>query len=640
MAHYDSRELAPGASDDGYGVVTLLETARALAASPPLRHDVVMLVTEGEEPGLLGARVFFAENPVAKDVGLVLNFEARGDRGPAIMFQTSEHAGALVDVLARAAPRVVASSLSQEVYRRMPNDTDLTVALQAGYPAMNFANIDGFARYHRATDTVANASASTLQHHGSYALALARAFGDAEPMVPPARADQVYFDLGPVFVHYSDRAALPLAAAALVLLAGALVWNVRRGRARIPGVGLGVAAALAAPIAAAVLSWAIGWIATRARGEVLQQPELRDTIRLLYDAAFALLGAGVACAVVAAAVRRARCIELASGAMLVWAALAVVAAAIVPGVSCLFVWPALAAAIVALLPFDNEHPAAMAANTVVAALALMLWVPVARQLDVVFGPPIAPAVATIAALATTAAIPLVELVVRPRPRLAPAALLASAAAGIALAFVLPPFDPTSPRPDSLLYAVDADHETASWLSTDDAPDAWTTKALAGARAATAPELFPRSTRELLRASAPLVAVGRPAVNVVSDARDGGTRTLRLRVRPPAGAEVLSLSVPPDAHVASASVQGRPFSVEPEDGWLDLAYFGPPPEGLDVVLTTPASDPVALRVVAQIRGLPPGLGSLLGPRPADLMPAVGWSTFRSSDMTLVDASFRW
>ena len=34
-AHYDSRELAPGASDDGYGTAVLLETARALSTLPP-----------------------------------------------------------------------------------------------------------------------------------------------------------------------------------------------------------------------------------------------------------------------------------------------------------------------------------------------------------------------------------------------------------------------------------------------------------------------------------------------------------------------------------------------------------------------------------------------------------------------------
>ena len=157
MAHYDSRELAPGASDDGYGTAALLETARALSSSPPLRHDIIVLLTEGEEQGLLGAKAFVEDNPIAHDTALVLNFEARGERGSVAMFQTSEGAGPLVDVAARAAPRLVASSLWQEVYRRMPNDTDLTIWLRAGTPGLNFANVEDVARYHEPTDSVANA---------------------------------------------------------------------------------------------------------------------------------------------------------------------------------------------------------------------------------------------------------------------------------------------------------------------------------------------------------------------------------------------------------------------------------------------------------------------------------------------------
>ena len=39
-----------------------------------------------------------------------------------------------------------ATSLAVEVYRRMPNSTDLTVFLEAGIPGLNFAFISGVAR--------------------------------------------------------------------------------------------------------------------------------------------------------------------------------------------------------------------------------------------------------------------------------------------------------------------------------------------------------------------------------------------------------------------------------------------------------------------------------------------------------------
>src|SRR5262249_32660881 len=56
MAHYDSVPSGPGASDDGSGVATLLETARVLKASPQLANDVIFLITDAEELGLLGAK--------------------------------------------------------------------------------------------------------------------------------------------------------------------------------------------------------------------------------------------------------------------------------------------------------------------------------------------------------------------------------------------------------------------------------------------------------------------------------------------------------------------------------------------------------------------------------------------------------
>jgi len=108
-AHYDSKAQAFGASDDGSGVAALLETLRALKSGPQLRNDVIFLFTDCEEEGLLGANAFMAKHPWAHDVGLALNFEARGSSGPSIMFETSRGNGWLVQEFAKAAPHPVAN---------------------------------------------------------------------------------------------------------------------------------------------------------------------------------------------------------------------------------------------------------------------------------------------------------------------------------------------------------------------------------------------------------------------------------------------------------------------------------------------------------------------------------------------------
>ncbi|MEP6929606.1 MAG: M28 family peptidase, partial [Flavobacterium sp.] len=88
LSHYDSapHSFSKGASDDASGVATILEGIRAfLYAKQPHKNDIIILFSDAEELGLNGAALFVNQHPWAKDVGLVLNFEARGSSGPSYM---------------------------------------------------------------------------------------------------------------------------------------------------------------------------------------------------------------------------------------------------------------------------------------------------------------------------------------------------------------------------------------------------------------------------------------------------------------------------------------------------------------------------------------------------------------------------
>jgi hypothetical protein len=171
-AHYDSVPTAPGAGDDGAGIAAMLETIRALQVSGPLKNDLILLMTDGEETGLNGAKAFMKEHPLAKNVGIVLNFEARGNKGPSFMFETSDQNGWLIKEFIKAAPDPVAYSIIYNLYKRMPNDTDLTVFREGGLPGLNFAFGIGLNAYHQPIDTPENLDPSSLQHHGEYMLSL------------------------------------------------------------------------------------------------------------------------------------------------------------------------------------------------------------------------------------------------------------------------------------------------------------------------------------------------------------------------------------------------------------------------------------------------------------------------------------
>ncbi|MFL6728140.1 MAG: M28 family peptidase, partial [Sphingomicrobium sp.] len=189
-AHYDSVPVGPGAADDGVGVATLLEVGSILKQRP-LHRPVMLLFNEGEELGLVGARAFLAD-PLSRNVDSLLNFEARGVNGPVTMFETSQPDGAAIAAYASAVRRPYASSLSTDVARLIPNDTDVTVFKERGWLTLNSAIVGNETRYHSPGDDLAGLDVRSLQDMGDEALALASTLSAG---VPQAQANRIFFDL-------------------------------------------------------------------------------------------------------------------------------------------------------------------------------------------------------------------------------------------------------------------------------------------------------------------------------------------------------------------------------------------------------------------------------------------------------------
>ncbi|HEX3747844.1 MAG TPA: M28 family peptidase [Bryobacteraceae bacterium] len=254
-AHYDSVARGPGAGDDGHGVGVLLETLRALRAGPALRNDVIFLITDGEERGLLGAQVFMREDPWRFEPGVTLNFEARGTSGSATMFETSTGNEWLIRGLQAAVPQADATSVAYEIYKRMPNDTDLTVFKGGGLAGMNFAFIGHPEYYHTAQDTVEHLDPMSVQEQGRYALSLVRWFGNRDLRTHPS-GDAVYFATAftPLIV-YPVRFATVLG---IVALLGALASAWRRPAAGVPLLLLAVLGMWVATVAPGI-SYLIAW---------------------------------------------------------------------------------------------------------------------------------------------------------------------------------------------------------------------------------------------------------------------------------------------------------------------------------------------------------------------------------------------
>ncbi|WP_396179717.1 M20/M25/M40 family metallo-hydrolase, partial [Flavobacterium sp.] len=216
LSHYDSapHSKSLGASDDGSGIVTILEGVRAfLHNNSKPKNDIIILFSDAEELGLNGAALFVTEHHWAKEVGLVINFEARGTSGPSYMLmEVNKGNAALVQNFADAKSKFpVSNSLMYSIYKMLPNDTDLTVFREEGQiQGLNFAFIDSHYNYHTAQDNLANLSPESLEHQGTYLMSLLQYFGSTDLRTLASSDDEVYFNTPLKFVHYPFDWNFPL----------------------------------------------------------------------------------------------------------------------------------------------------------------------------------------------------------------------------------------------------------------------------------------------------------------------------------------------------------------------------------------------------------------------------------------------
>lgn len=442
VAHYDSVPAGPGASDDGMGVATLLEVARAIRKDK-LVNRVAFLLTDGEEAGLLGAEAFAADETLMRDVGVVVNFEMRGTYGASNLFETSRGNRWLIRHLAAALPRPQASSFFYAIYTLLPNDTDVTVFKRAGKAAVNFAAIGGVSWYHTPLDDLAHASPRTLQHHGDHALATVRALGDAD-LAARSRTDATYFDVLQLFViWWPQEWTLWIAIVSLI----ALLIAARKTPPR--SMTLGVLATFAAIVFAALGGAGTAWLVR------LRSADVNWVARPLASiAAMALVG--IAAALFAATLlnRRNDPRGMLYGVAIVWHAIGIALAVALPGAAYLMIVPALAVTICALARADETVTSSVAAT--VAAIVIF---PIAIMIYEALGGGLMTAIALIAGVSTTLVAPLFA-----RARNGMAALALAIVCAV-VALLQPTF--TKEKPQIVpLYYVDDSSARPQWLTYD------------------------------------------------------------------------------------------------------------------------------------------------------------------------------
>ncbi len=282
VAHLDSRfpEIIPsgdtvcsyGAADDGYGLAVALELARgALSYAGEWRQGLKILFTDSEENDLDGMRCALEKDSrLFEAVGLVINLEARGVKGPAMLFETSAGNSRLMDFYTRHAGMAYTYSLTSAVYEIMPNFTDFTL-VKSHLPGYNFSVIDNLHYYHNDRDNFENVRPDAVAHYGVQLEPLLREYltSDRYACAEYFRSDEdgVVFTVPPIHTFNLTRTGNYIFNAAVFIMF-VLVLPVYKaaGRIRVGKVVLNALFILLAGALAGGAATGVMWLAAESAG--------------------------------------------------------------------------------------------------------------------------------------------------------------------------------------------------------------------------------------------------------------------------------------------------------------------------------------------------------------------------------------
>ena len=596
-AHYDTVVGSPGAADDGIGLGVLLETARALSTADAPRNTVMILLTDAEEVGLLGAEAFVRERAEALGTTVVLNHEARGAGGAPLTFRMSSPNSELVEVLA-GAPGAFADSSSEASFEALPNDSDFTPFEQAGLYGYDTGIMADGAYYHSPLDDPAHLSAASLQQMGDTTLALTRELAGMDLAAIGRGGEEIVTSLPWGLLWYPQSLEIPLAIGALILTT-VLVWVLRRrGALTLPRVAVSAVASVVVLVVAGAASYAVWRLAL-----VIDPAQVSAVVRepyrpVLYRFAMLLAALAAVLSLVALIRRRLGAVGLTVGMLVVLALAGVLFAFTLPGVSGSMVQPTLVAAagaaIAVLLPERRTAVRAAVYSVALAAAAIMLGPGIWIGFDI--GLNLGPLSAVLLAMFVTLALPLIEaawplqdgMVPRRRARSAavPVLLVVLTAALLVAGLVANREGATDARQEAVAYSVDADTKLAHWASGAAPASEWS-RSLLSEPALPLEDAFPWLPGSAMwHGPAPTAELSAPAVTVLRDVTRGDARELTLRLSSRRDASTLGLWVDAgSATVHSATVAGRDLPTDRAKGkWaFGFRFHGARVDGVEVRL---------------------------------------------------------
>jgi len=474
MSHYDSAgHSSKGASDAASGVATVLEGIRAfITKGAPHKNDIIILFTDGEELGLNGARLFVKNHPWTKDIGLVLNFEARGSGGPSFtLVETTDGNSALINEFIKANPKFpVANSLAYSIYKKLPNDTDLTVfRKEANIQGFNFAFIDDHYDYHSALDTPERLDNNTLSHQASYLMPLLNHFSNIDLTNLTSTENNVYFN-SPLGMHsYPFSWILPLVIITFILFVLILIYGRRHQKLKGKEISKGFIALFSALIINGVIGF-FGWKTILKLyphyNEILHGFTYNGHLYILF---FVLLSLSITFYIYKKVHTPTNTKELLVAPILIWLLINLGISQELQGAS-FFIIPLFFILGLLFILLRKDKPNILA-STLLCLPAIFILAPFIQQFPIALGLKIIIASSVLIVLLFGLLLPVLGFI-RRKKSLGHLLLIASGIV-FTIAHMKNEFTSEQPKPNSLVYLHDNDAQKSYWITYDKTLDSWT-----------------------------------------------------------------------------------------------------------------------------------------------------------------------
>jgi len=538
LSHYDSapHSFSHGAADDASGVATILEGIRAFVHNKtPHKNDIIILFSDAEELGLNGAALFVTQNKWAKEIGVAVNFEARGTAGPAYMFMEVNQGNAeMIKGFSEANTKYPASnSLMYSIYKMLPNDTDLTVFREHGkIQGFNFAFIDDHFNYHTQQDDYAHLSHQTIEHEGTYLMPLLKYFSNADLAKLDSGEDYIYFNTPFFFVTYPFSWIFPMLVLSFILLVFLVFIGIGKRTLHIVEIGKGFIPMLGAMLVSGLLAF-FGW-----KLLLVIYPQYQDILHGFtynghaYIGAFIFLSLAVSFLFYIRSKTETLTVNYSVAPLFLWILINLGIAFYLPGAG-FFIIPVFGS-LAMLAYFVITQRTNQLFNLVFSIPALVIFVPYIVMFPIGLGLKILAGSAVLTVLVFALLLPVFGAFVR--KGLWSALFFVISIGFFVYAHINSGYEFGKAKPNSLLYIYDADQDKAFWASYDKNLDEWNKVYLGdnqiNAAFLNVNPLFSKYNSQFTFASTAMVRdLPEPEIEFLKDSIVGKYRYLKIKISP-------------------------------------------------------------------------------------------------------------